>query len=150
MTIYGIPDRDTLTEQQQLVVKGLYNLWLKNAIDLIKNSFGLTYNEEGTQNHRLGLVFIDNEKTGIRAGVDSKSTDGDKKTLGGTKLIINMAHLKDLSEDNLIADDIHRTLAHELVHGLMSINFDYCSELPGWFTESECIGRHFATRILGR
>ncbi|MBQ9479517.1 MAG: calcium-binding protein, partial [Selenomonadaceae bacterium] len=135
LTIYGIPDRDTLTEQQQLVVKGLYNLWLKNALDLIKNSFGLTYNEEGTQNHRLGLVFIDNEKTGIRAGVDSQSTDGDKKTLGGTKLIINMAHLKDLSEDNLIADDIHRTLAHELVHGLMSINFDYCSELPGWFTE---------------
>ena len=135
LTIYGIPDRDELTEDQQVVVKNLYNHWLKGGLDLSKQSYGLSYNEEGTTNHRLCLKFIDDDSEGMLAAVVSNSVGDDYKTCGGAQLLINMAYFEDVDEDDLTAENIHRTLAHELVHGVMASNFNYFNELPGWFLE---------------
>ena len=135
LTIYGIPDRDELTDDQQVVVKNLYNHWLKGGLDLIKESYGLSYNEEGTTNHRLCLRFMDDNSDGMLAAVVSNSVGDDFKECGGAQLVINMAYFEDADEEDLTAEDIHRSIAHELVHGLMSSNFNYYGDLPNWFIE---------------
>ena len=135
LTIYGIPDRAELTDDQQLVVKNLYNHWLKGALDLIKESYGLTYNEEGTTNHHLRLTFIDDENSGTLAAVHFNPLDENYVTCGGVQLVINMAKLTDLGDDELLANHIHRTITHELVHGLTASNFNYVNDMPNWFIE---------------
>ncbi|MBR1580544.1 MAG: hypothetical protein IJ668_08620, partial [Selenomonadaceae bacterium] len=135
LTIYGIPDRDELTDDQQVIVKNLYNHWLKGGLDLIKQSYGLSYNEEGTTNHRLCLRFMDEEDGGMLAAVVANPTGDDFKECGGAQLVINMAYFEDADAEDLTAEKIHRTIAHELVHGVMASNFNYVNDLPNWFIE---------------
>ena len=59
LTIYGIPDKSLLTADQQYVVQGLYSWWIKDALALIKESYGYSYTDADTTNARLKLKFAD-------------------------------------------------------------------------------------------
>ena len=45
MTLYGIPPKDTLTEDEKYIVQGLYSWWLRDALKLIKTSYGFSFDE---------------------------------------------------------------------------------------------------------
>ncbi|MBQ9479375.1 MAG: hypothetical protein IJU71_07470, partial [Selenomonadaceae bacterium] len=140
LTIYGIPDRSTLTEQEQLVVQGLYSWWIRESLELIEETYGLTLDEDGVTNHRMKLdLFYDPNITGL-AAVDPEVTD-DGMTSEVATLLINMAMFEDITADNAhgyisrLNDSLDRTLAHELTHALMAVNFNYFDDLPHWFQE---------------
>ena len=44
------------TEQQIFIVKGLYNEWMKNCLDLIESSYGLNFQSESTSAHEITLT----------------------------------------------------------------------------------------------
>ena len=139
MTLYGIPPKDTLTKDQQYVVRGLVSWWLNDALKLIEESYGLTFTEEGTTGSRLKMQFInDEEDSGMLAYVAYGSDD--KKIYEAYILCVNMAAFKNMSSSDHHGstgdgDNLDRTIAHELVHGLMASNVDYMGALPGWLIE---------------
>ncbi len=139
MTLYGIPPKDTLTEDQQYVVRGLISWWLNDALKLIEESYGLTFTEEGSTGSRLKMQFMDDddENSDLLAYV-SFDTD-DKKIYEATTLCVNMANFKNMSTSDHHGTtgygNLDRTLVHELVHGVMVSNINYAAALPGWLVE---------------
>ena len=89
LTLYGIPDRSSLTSAQQTIVRGICSWWLDGSIDLINRSYGFTFNEEGTANHRMRLVFDDTDEL-WKAAVHH-TTDGSI-----VELAVNMHYFNDI------------------------------------------------------
>ena len=134
LTIYGIPPKEELTEDQQYIVQGLYSWWIRDALALLKESYGLTFTEEGTTNARMQLQFYESTSSNILALVQSISHDN--KNYESRILKVNMAKFKDMSWDNRrgitsgTGQSLDRTLVHELTHGIMYSNIKYVDDLP--------------------
>ncbi|MBQ6296833.1 MAG: calcium-binding protein [Selenomonadaceae bacterium] len=138
LTIYGIPPKKSLTADQQYVVKGLYSWWIPDALKLIKESYGFSFDETDTTSSRLKLEFIDDESNGFLAAVGFGSEDGE--TFESQTLTVNMAFFKDMDSDDRHGQtvgqgDLDRVLAHEFVHGTMASNILYFGYLPGFLLE---------------
>ena len=138
LTIYGIPPKSSLTADQQYVVKGLYSWWIPDALKLIKESYGFSFDEADTTSSRLKLEFIDDANNGFLAAVGFDSEDG--KTFESHTLVVNMAAFKDMDPNDhhgktLYQGELDRVLVHELVHGTMASNIPYFGYLPGFLLE---------------
>lgn len=137
LTIYGIPPKKSLTADQQYVVKGLYSWWIPDALKLIKESYGFSFDEADTTSSRLKLEFIDDENNGFLAAVGFGSEDN--KTFESYTLTVNMAFFQDMDPDDhhgaIFLNSLDRTLVHELVHGTMASNILYFGYLPGFLLE---------------
>ena len=140
MTLYGIPPKEMLTKDEQYVVKGLCSWWLRDALALIKESYGLSFDEEGTTNSRIKLKFMDDEEKPLLAYVDF-ADDGNRYVYEGRVLCVNMAYFKDMNPDDRhgfvekTGMNLDRTLVHELVHGLMASNVLGLENIPPFFIE---------------
>jgi Ca2+-binding RTX toxin-like protein len=140
LTIYGIPDKSKLTADQQYVVQGLYSWWIRDALALIKESYGLSYTDEGTTNARLQMKFIDNPDESSYAYVSYNNIDGDEEKVYESRVLcVNMAMFKNMDPGNRHGSTskvaLDRVLAHELVHGVMASNVNYFSSLPDFLSE---------------
>lgn len=140
LTIYGIPDKKYLTADQQYVITGLYSWWLRDALALIKESYGLSYTDVDTTNSRLQLKFEDDPDDTTFASVSFSNIDGDENKIYESRILcVNMAKFKDMSLDNRHGTtgdmSLDRIIIHELVHGLMASNIDYYYDLPNFLKE---------------
>ena len=139
LTIYGIPPKDELTKDQQYIVQGLYSWWLKAALAVIKENYGLTFAEENTTNSRLRLKFYEDTSSGTLTSVSFNSINGTKKEFESRILSINMAYFKNMSSSDrhgtIGSFTLDRILTHELVHSIMASNVNYFSDLPGAIVE---------------
>lgn len=141
LTIYGIPDKKFLTEDQQYVITGLYSWWLHDTLEQIKESYGFSFTDVDTTNSRLQLKFENDPDDTTLAYVRSKNIDGgDNDGIWEARLLcVNMAHFKNMSLDNhhgATGDmSLDRTIIHELVHGLMASNINYFLDLPDFLIE---------------
>ena len=139
LTIYGIPDKSLLTKDQQYVVKGLYSWWIKDALALIKESYGYSFSAADTTNSRLKLQFIDDPNSAALAAVGYDSEEGDFKDFESRVLLVNMAYFKDMSSSDHHGvsgnGTLDRTLVHELTHGIMASNINYFIDLPNFLKE---------------
>ncbi len=137
LTIYGIPDKNKLTADQQYVVRGLYSWWIKDSLALIKESYGYSFTAADTTNSRMKLKFIDDKNINTLAYVSFESDDG--KSCESRVLCVNMAYFKNVktSDRHGTTDrfNLDRTLVHELVHGLMASNVNYFADLPIFLAE---------------
>ena len=138
LTIYGIPDENLLDDDQKYVIQGLYSWWLRDSLDLIEESYGLTFKEADTTNSRLKLKFIEDPSTNMLAYVSFEGDGG--KTYESRTLCVNMAHFKKMNIKNRHGSviggmSLDRTLVHELVHGIMASNLNYFSDLPMFLVE---------------
>ena len=135
VTIYGIPDKDELSEDEQYIVQGLYSWWIRDALALIKESYGLSFTEENTTNARMKLRLYE-EDDGTLAYVDPDSED--RKEFETRTLGVNLTNFQDMSSDDrhgtvtLEGQELFldRTLVHELTHGVMATNVNYFRNLP--------------------
>lgn len=137
LTIYGIPDKNLLTKDQQYVVKGLYSWWIKDALALLKESYGYSFSAADTTNSRLKLQFIDDPNNAAMAAVGFDSEEG--KEFESRVLLVNMAYFKDMdsSDHHGVSGNqtLDRTLVHELTHGIMASNINYFNDLPNFLKE---------------
>lgn len=139
LTIYGIPDKNLLTADQQYVVKGLYSWWIKDSLALIKESYGYSFSDADATNSRLKLQFIDDPNSDALAYVSFDSEEGDFKDFESRVLCVNMAYFKDMSSSDHHGvsgnQKLDRTLVHELTHGIMASNINYFNDLPNFLKE---------------
>lgn len=140
LTIYGIPDKKFLTDDQQYVITGLYSWWLRDALELIKDSYGFSFTDVDTTNSRLQLKFIDDPESSSVAYVSFENIDGDdNKVYESRVLCVNMDGFKDMSLSDhhglTYSLTLDRVLAHELVHGLMASNINHIDKIPNFLVE---------------
>lgn len=127
------------TEQQIFIVKGLYNEWMRQCLDLIETSYGLNFQGSNTSAHEITLNFGDDSTmsniatAGYNYGSDGK---GYNLTLNVNLSQIGNIDTTDASgatEDYSTPFDV--TLAHEFTHSVMEANIAHFSELPAYFQE---------------
>ena len=128
------------TEQQIFIVKGLYNEWMKNCLDLIESSYGLNFQSESTSAHEITLNFVDNSTASNIATAGYEYYDSDGKGFDLT-LNVNNSKVEEIDTSDASgaignnASPFDVTIAHELTHSVMQANIPYFSELPGYFKE---------------
>ena len=61
-------------------MQGLYSWWIRDSLNLIKESFGLTLDEEGVTNHRLKLYLYNDPDSNAMAAVHGENADDGMKT----------------------------------------------------------------------
>ncbi|MBQ7197647.1 MAG: hypothetical protein IJS29_00125, partial [Selenomonadaceae bacterium] len=135
-----VPEKSTLTTDQQTIVQGLYSWWVDECLDLIEESYGLTFDDDATVK-TINLDFDYDLGSGTLAavGYNYNTTNGKTQTMS---LYINTKNFfKNLSTTNVNGSTanstlyLDRTLAHELTHAIMAAKVDYHSSLPLFFKE---------------
>jgi len=140
LTIYGVPPKNELSADEQYVIRGLRSWWLRDALNLIEESYGLTFTEENTTNARMKLNLVDGDSNGLLAAVFYDSEDGTSKKYESRELRIYMDKFQNMSTSNNHGETgtdspLDRTLAHEIVHGVMASNINYFYDLPNVLAE---------------
>ena len=132
-----VPEQSSLSSAAQYIVGALYTWWIDEALTLSKESFGLTFEEDGTSVNEITVQFY-NKADGKLAAVDYSS--GQK--CDDLVLKINLHYYTTIDQDDpngsIDMDGIvylDRTIAHEMVHAVMAANIDYFSNLPLSFKE---------------
>ena len=133
----NVPDQSRLSTSAQWIVGALYTWWIKESLALIDSSFGFNFNEAGTTVKTLDVSFY-NTADGKMA--TSFYSSGQKSTT--LQLHINMQYYEGIDTGNpngvgssAALTTLDRTIAHELVHAVMSANVDWYSHLPVSFKE---------------
>lgn len=131
-----VPEKNSLNSSERYIVGGLYSWWIKSSLTLIKNSYGMTFKEKGTTVKEINVSFYnkkDNQVAYVSYGSGQKNYSLNMK--------INSYYLSDINQNNsngvasALLTYFDRTVAHEMVHAVMSANVDYFSKLPTSFKE---------------
>ena len=132
-----VPEKSSLSTSEQYIVGGLYTWWVDSALDLISDSYGLSFNESGTSVKSIDINFYNSSSDGTMAYTQySTGTKGSE-----LHLFINMNYYDNISTSDpngvgsSVATYLDRTIAHELVHAAMSANINYFSNFPVLFKE---------------
>lgn len=133
----NVPEQSKLSTSAQWIVGALYTWWIKESLTLIDSSFGINFNEAGTTVKTLDISFY-NSADGKMAS--SFYSSGQKSI--ELQLHINMNYYEGIDTTNpngvgssSALNTLDRTIAHELVHAVMSANVDWYSQLPICFKE---------------
>ena len=139
-----VPAERRLTSAEKIVVRGLRSWWLQGGLDLIRDSYGMGFEEEGAAVRTMDLQFYSNASSGALASVETtfsyRSGDTTKRTVKLT-LKVNMAYFNGISkadrngEGSASAGYLDRVLAHELTHAVMAANINNFSDLPHYIRE---------------
>ena len=131
-----VPEKSSLSSAEKYIVGGLYTWWIKSSLNLIKNSYGMTFKESGTTVNNIKVSFYnraDNQVAYVSYGSGQKNHALNMK--------INSYYLSDINKNNsngsasALLTYFDRTIAHEMAHAVMSANVDYFSKLPFSFKE---------------
>lgn len=126
------------SDVERAILGALDNPWLQNCMDLIDESYSLNFWEKGNSVRTMDVVLAYNGQNGTLAYVTSGSVGGVTTSLSMT---INMDYYSslDLNDWNGNASGgagyLDRTVAHEMVHALMSANIKNFSSLPKYIKE---------------
>lgn len=135
----------TFTAAEKHVLKGLNSEWIKQALKLAKDSYGIDFNTSGASVKTINIEFENNSTNGRDAATSStdSNNDGKRDTL---TLIVNMYYYGDIntaSKDGALkptsshSDEtwLDRTISHEFIHAIMSANVNYYNYLPSFVKE---------------
>jgi len=135
----------TLTAKENHILAGLNSDWIEQSLKLVKESYGIDFNEDGATVKDITVEF-ENNSTNNRLAAVGHSYDSNGKATSLT-LIVNMHYYNDIdttSEDgDLLATSsmygrasyLDRTIAHEFTHALMAANINNFHSLPLYIKE---------------
>ncbi len=144
-TINGLtfhwPERSMLSNDEQAIVDRIYTWWAKGALNLIQESYGMSFVEADASVKDITLRFYSEADDNVLASVSNKYSSYTGKTNKLT-LNINMHYYAGFdrqdtngASSNNTAGYLDRTLAHEFVHAVMAANIDNFSKLPHFVKE---------------
>ncbi|MCR5438398.1 MAG: hypothetical protein K6F01_02995 [Selenomonas sp.] len=126
------------SDVERAILGALDNPWLQNCMDLIDESYALNFWENGNYVRTMDVKLAYEGTSGTLAYVTSSSAGGETV---GLSMTINMSYYSsiDLNDWNGEASGgagyLDRTIAHEMVHALMSANIKNFSSLPKYIKE---------------
>lgn len=129
-----------LSAVEQNIVNGLFTWWIKDALNLIEQSYGksLRFDNPNASTNEINVIFHRKgdalSSFAHLAEDDGRETEFDLKinlkTYGNINALDANGSVKGGDETFL-----DRTLAHELTHASMAANIRFYSELPAWLVE---------------
>ena len=135
---------------KQYILDSLNTWWAEEGLNLIEESYGLSFTEDGVTGNNINVEFV-NEDKNYMAQVETSYTyhysiQGSERILtsidADLTLQINMKHFEnvDVSDVSGYAGSpsgyLDRTIAHELTHAVMSATMENVySNLPLYFKE---------------
>ncbi|SEH27608.1 calcium-binding protein [Selenomonas sp. KH1T6] len=138
-TINGLtfhwPDKSSLSKDERAIVERINSWWAKGALDLVQESFGMSFSEKGATVKDISLNFYYDASDYSRPWIGYYDDYKTGKTTGLT-LNINMYHYVGFDRQNvngMISDDysygssadyLDRGLAHVLAQAVMAANID--------------------------
>ncbi len=131
-----VPAKKNLSSSQQYIVGALYTWWIKNSLTLIKNSYGLSFQDSGATVKKIDVKFYNGTNTAL-----GYVTYGNKKKTDTLHMRINTNFFKniDTTNPNGVGSNknyyLDRTVVHELTHAVMAANINYFYKLPTFIKE---------------
>lgn len=119
------------------IIRALNSEWFQSCLDLIGASYGMSFDESGTYVNEINVKFS-HEGGDVLAYVSSYSSGGEAT---GLDLTINMDFYDKIDKTDLSgyttpsSGYLDRTIAHELVHAVMSANIKNFHSLPKYIIE---------------
>ena len=114
---------------QDMIVSALYTEWIENTLDLIQQSYGISFWTDEMGTREITMDFVNDASSEALAWVTPTSVDADGRT-DGLELTVNMHYFEDMDISdtsnvngrsplggNAVLD---RTIAHELTHAVMA------------------------------
>lgn len=144
VTFNGKPLFDTSNQAadnvNQQIIKALNSEWIENSLELIKESYGMDFTEDGTTIAEMKVVLEEKGTTGTLAYVSYTASGGKADAL---ELHVNMSYYKDMDMEDVnglsatagAGNYLDRTIAHEMTHAVMAANIDDMGELPLYIIE---------------
>ena len=147
-----VPDKSTLTKEEQSIVKGLYSWWIDGALKLIEESYGYSFTDSDKSNNTLYVRFcynwnryswlanVQGNTLNINMEYYNDILDGDvnggyKKHSGLHYLALNSHESKYLDTEYAPTYYLDRIIAHELTHYIMEVGVTSFYELPQFIKE---------------
>ncbi len=134
LTIVWPSSSELTTEDAKKVIAGLYTWWRKSCLDLIQNTYGLSYEDSTARNHTMTITF------------ESKPNSATLASANSTNLTINLGRCTNLNlsdgngKSSKSSFYLDRTLAHELTHAVM------CTNMTSYLWND--IARNFSKSVL--
>ena len=118
---------NSLSDAEKFIWQGLYTWWIKNALNLITESYGDNFGfgkKSSATTNKLYVEFInDSNKDNIATSISYDEETGETTKITMTINMHDYASLKDdLDEAN---SEFDRTIAHELTYAAMYANMLY-------------------------
>ena len=132
-TINGLTFRwpEELTAEQQTMVNAINTWWAREGLNLIEESYGMSFTEEGTTVTDIDVVFKTKESSTLASVTSRSYENGESFKL---TLTINMKYYDEILDENgastATSEYLDRTLAHELTHAVMAANITNFKYLP--------------------
>lgn len=118
---------DTMSDAQKNIFAGLYKWWVKEAVQLNEDSYGLQFNDGD-----IIKVFFYSDSSDTLAFVRNHGSGKD------LELGINMSHYSSITStdaDGSGASLLDRTIAHEMTHAVMAATVHNFNSLPQFINE---------------
>ena len=115
----------------------LHTYYIPNGLNLIYESYGLSFNEKGTTVKNMSFEYKNVDKT-WRAQVYNEGYNGNTTSL---VLRVNRKYYPDINSIDGHSTNakescyLDRVIAHELTHAVMAANIRYFKDLPHYFKE---------------
>lgn len=129
---------DSASTVQQTIIKALNSEWIDSGLELIKEAYGLSFNEDGASVRTMDMDF-ENSGGNTLAYVQSFFLGSQTVKLS---MRVNMDFYNALNQTDVNgststagAGYLDRTIAHELTHAVMSANIDNFADLPLYISE---------------
>ena len=122
---------EELTAKQQTMVNAINTWWAREGLNLIEESYGMSFTEEGTTVTDIDVVFKTKESSTLASVTSRSYENGESFKL---TLTINMKYYDEILDENgastATSEYLDRTLAHELTHAVMAANITNFKYLP--------------------
>lgn len=138
--LFDDSNRAAQTVEQQ-IIKALNSEWIQNSLEMIKESYGVDFMEDGTMVDRMTVELKDEGDNKKLAYVEH--TYSGSKTVS-LKLCVNMYYYNDMDMEDVngssvtgggAANYLDRTIAHEMTHAVMAANIENFHTLPKYIKE---------------
>ena len=131
---------DVADDVKQTIIKALNSEWIARSLEMVKNAYGMSFQEDGASVTEIELNFTDDAASSTLASVSS-TADGNGVTKSLT-LNINLNYYANLDQNDVNGSSttpgatyLDRTIAHELTHAVMRANITNMSALPKYIRE---------------
>lgn len=127
------------TAEEKFILKGLNSEWIKQALKLAKDSYGIDFNTSGAYVKTIDVKFENNSTNGVQASTSRTDPNNDGK-IDSLMLTVNMHYYSKIdttSPDGATEDAtwLDRTISHELIHAIMATNVYQYDYIPSFVKE---------------
>ena len=134
--LVSVPEKNSLTTDEQNVVKGLYSWWIEEGLKLIEESYGYSFYDTDATVTTITLKFINDSSVYANAYVSYRYLSNKPYKTYELSLTVNMHYFEGITlDDPNVENHLDRTISHELTHAIMAAKINNYDSLPGFILE---------------